>query len=75
MDIKRLRIILFSFAVLMFFTSIFTYNFKESSIGMLPVITYPYREYSVIFLILTVGFLSSGFLLDIVSRRRGINEK
>ena len=72
---KKNQIIAYFLAAITFFFTIFAYNFKESSMGMLPVINYPYREYSIFFLIFTFGFLISGILVEILIRRRVIDEK
>jgi hypothetical protein len=72
---KIIRILAYFLAVLTFFSAIFAYNFKESSMGMLPVINYPYREYSKFFLVFSFGFIISAILLEILTRRRVMDEK
>ncbi len=75
MVMKKIQIMAYILAAITFFSAIFAYNFKESSMGMLPVINYPYREYSIFFFIFTVGFGISGVILEILTRRRVIDEK
>ena len=71
---KRIQIIVYILIVMMFFTTILTHNFEEKSMGMLPVINYPFREYSKFFLIATgiLGVLS--IFLEIMARRHRIDE-
>ena len=75
MIMKKLRPIAYFLAIITFFSAIFAYNFKESSMGMLPVINYPFREVSTFFFIFAFGFLIFGFSLEIMIRRREIDEK
>jgi hypothetical protein len=75
MVMKKVRIIAYCLATITFFSAIFVYNFKESSMGMLPVINYPFREFTLFFLIFAFGLFIFGFSLEILIRRREIDEK
>jgi hypothetical protein len=75
MAMKKIRIITYCLAIVAFFSAIFTFNFKESSTGMLPVINYPFREFSTFFLIFAFGFLIFGLSLEILTKRSEIDEK
>jgi len=68
---KKLRIGAYALAGLMIVLTILTYNFEERSTGMLPVITYPFRDYSIICSLLAIIFLGLALGLEIISRRRG----
>ncbi|WP_455139757.1 hypothetical protein [Candidatus Hodarchaeum mangrovi] len=67
---KIFRISAYGLTGLMFVLTIFTYNFQQRSTGMLPVITYPFRDYTFICSLLMVIFLGLALGLEIISRRR-----
>ena len=72
---KIFRIIIYGLAGLMFFLTIFTYNYQERSMGMLPVINYPFRDYSLVCAFLIVVFIVIGFCIEVFIRRSEKNGK
>lgn len=64
MEARQLRLVGFAFSffgVFLMFLGVFAYFFEESSMGMLPVVWHPYREYS-------LGLLVFGALVITVSQ-------
>ncbi|MFX1286688.1 MAG: hypothetical protein ACFFB5_23830 [Promethearchaeota archaeon] len=57
-------------STIFFLAAIFSYNYQESSQGMLPIIHYPFRESSGHFLIISISLVILFILITVIHEIR-----